>query len=172
MLSTSRRIPSRHDQPPRVRIALDHLDQLRNLIDRLPVLRRPGPPLRAVDRPEVAALVRPLVPNLDAVVLQIAHIGVAASGTTAAHGRSTSGAASWWSRSGNPSRQVEPHLIPEHRERAGARYGRASSRRGLQHVLHQIEILAHRQVPESTSILPVRAHAKGRKPGVPRCFIF
>ena len=53
------------------------LDQLGDLVDRPAVLRRPRAPLRAVDRPEIAALVRPLVPDAHAVLLQIAHVGVA-----------------------------------------------------------------------------------------------
>jgi hypothetical protein len=49
-----------------------------DLIDGLPVRRGPRAPLLAVDRPQVAVLVGPLVPDLAAVVLQVLHIGVAA----------------------------------------------------------------------------------------------
>jgi hypothetical protein len=42
-----------------------------------PVRSGPGAPLPAVDRAELAALVGPLVPDRHAVLVQIAHVGVA-----------------------------------------------------------------------------------------------
>ena len=45
---------------------------------RRPSGRRPGAPLRAVDRPQLAVGVRPLVPDRDPVLAQRAHVGLAA----------------------------------------------------------------------------------------------
>src|SRR3546814_3920413 len=47
------------------------------LVDMPPVRRRPGAPLRAVDGSEIAVFVGPLVPDGDAVLLEIGDIGVA-----------------------------------------------------------------------------------------------
>ena len=71
------RVPGGDDQPARIRVALDHVDHVADLVDGLAVLRRPGAPLLAVDRAEIAALVGPFVPDAHAVLLQIFDVGVA-----------------------------------------------------------------------------------------------
>ena len=62
----------------RVGVAADLLDHLGDLVDVPAVGGRPGAPLVAVDRPEVAVRVGPLVPDRDAAVLQPLDVGVAA----------------------------------------------------------------------------------------------
>src|SRR5665213_4076910 len=49
-----RRVPGADDQPPRIRIAPDHVDDVGNLVATAPVRRRPGSPLRSVNRAEIA----------------------------------------------------------------------------------------------------------------------
>src|SRR3954468_19775303 len=71
------RVPRTHNMAPGVRPRLDALDDTGDLIDRAALPVRPAPPLRAVNRPEVAVFVGPLVPNLDAAFLQPPHVRVA-----------------------------------------------------------------------------------------------
>jgi len=72
-----RDVPCRHDQAARFGIATDHLDEVRDLIDDAPVRRFPAAPLLAVNGAELAFAVRPLIPDRDAVFLQVADVGVA-----------------------------------------------------------------------------------------------
>ncbi len=60
----------------------DHVERALDLIDVPAVGRAPGAPLRAVDGPQVALLVGPLVPDRDLVVAQVLDVGVALRGTT------------------------------------------------------------------------------------------
>ncbi|MCK7473521.1 MAG: hypothetical protein MZV49_08415 [Rhodopseudomonas palustris] len=137
------RVPRRHDQPAaNRRLRLIIVDHLRDLVDAAAVGGRPGPPLRAIDRAEVAVGIGPLVPDRDAVVLQVLDVGVAGAETTAARGRSSFR----WQLLGGHQRkavgQVEPHLMAEHRQRAGA--GAVMFFRALvQDAGQQIEILLH-----------------------------
>ena len=103
--------------------------------------RRPGPPLVAVDRAEVAGVVGPLVPDRDAALLQPAHVGVAAQepqqlADDRAHvqllGRDDREALG----------QVEAHLVAEHAARAGAgAVGLVDAVR--QDVVEEVEVLPH-----------------------------
>ena len=56
-------VPGRDDEPARIRIALDLGHQPGDLVVGLAVRACPGAPLLAVDGPEVAVLVGPLVPD-------------------------------------------------------------------------------------------------------------
>ena len=50
----------------------------------------------------------------------------------------------------SPSREIEAHLMAEHRQRAGA--GAVALLHAVgEHVFHQVEILAHRLHPDSRS---------------------
>ena len=71
-------IPRAHDEPPRIGIALELLDEIGDLVDDTAVGGFPGAPLLAIDRAEVAVFVRPLVPNGDVVVVQVLDVRVAA----------------------------------------------------------------------------------------------
>ena len=71
------RIPGGDDQAARIRIAPDHVHHVGDLVDGAAVLRRPGAPLLAVDRAEIAVLVGPFVPDPHAVVVEIFDVGVA-----------------------------------------------------------------------------------------------
>lgn len=141
-LVDQRRVPGRDDQPPRIRIAFDHLHQLGDLVDRLAIGCRPVTPLVTVDRPQLAILVGPLVPDAHAVFLQVAHIGVALQepqqfvddgfevALLGGHQRETVG-------------QIEAHLVAEHAIGSGAG-AIALESAVLAHMAHQVEILFHR----------------------------
>ena len=71
-------VPGAHDDPPRVGVLAEEPHDLCDLVDMAAVGRRPAAPLHAVDGPELAVRVRPLVPDRDAVLLQPADVRVAA----------------------------------------------------------------------------------------------
>ena len=135
------RVPGRDDEAARIRVVADLFDHVGELIDRAPVRRRPGAPLAAVDRAEIAVLVRPLVPDAHAVVLQIAHVGVAGDEPEQfvddrfemqLLGRDHRKAV----------RQIEAHLMAEHRQRAGAGAVALLGAVG-EDAFHQLVVLAH-----------------------------
>ena len=73
-----RGVPRVHDQAPALRIFFDLRDDIVDLIDAHAILAAPIAPLRAVNAPEVAMFIRPLVPNRHAVLVEITNVGVAA----------------------------------------------------------------------------------------------
>src|SRR5712691_1593363 len=73
-----RRIPRAYDQPPALRIFLDLLDDVVDLIYARAVWAAPVHPLRAVDAAEIAVLVRPLIPDRDSVLAQKTNVRLAA----------------------------------------------------------------------------------------------
>ena len=72
-----RRIPGRNDMPTAIGLGFDGLDQVGDLVDLAPIRRWPAAPLAAIDRAEISIVVRPFVPDLDAALLQPAHICLA-----------------------------------------------------------------------------------------------
>ena len=70
-------VPCRDDDPAGVRVVFQLVHHRADLVDMAAVRRRPGTPLFAVDRPQVAILIRPLVPDGDVVLVQIGDVGVA-----------------------------------------------------------------------------------------------
>ena len=95
---------ARDDVPARVGVARGSPRRPARSGRRAAVGRRPGPPLVAVDRPEVAVLVGPLVPDRDAAVLQPLDVGVAAQEPQQLGERPSGCAPSWWSPAGSPRR--------------------------------------------------------------------
>src|SRR6478672_1396766 len=69
-------IPRGDDQPSREWVFRDLLKQPSDLVDRAAVGLGPGAPLPAVDRAELALLIRPFIPYRDAVFLEIGDVGV------------------------------------------------------------------------------------------------
>ena len=65
-----RHIPRRNDQPSRIRVGLDGLDHLGDLVDRAAVASRPGSPLHSVYGSEIAGGIGPFIPNGHPVVLE------------------------------------------------------------------------------------------------------
>ncbi len=70
-------IPRRNDVAARKWIALDVLDDVGDLIDRLAIGRLPGAPLLAVDRAQIAVFIGPFVPDADAVFFEISDVRIA-----------------------------------------------------------------------------------------------
>ena len=79
------RVPSRHNQAAAVRRAFDHLNQIRNLINRS---NRHGAicatrnlwemsPLVAVNRAKIALFIGPFIPDGNAIFFEIANIRIA-----------------------------------------------------------------------------------------------
>src|SRR5690606_18505595 len=71
-------VPGRDDEPARIGIRADLLDHLADLVD-LPAARGgPGTPLHAIDGSELPVLIRPFVPDGDAVLAKPLHVALAA----------------------------------------------------------------------------------------------
>lgn len=134
-------VPGGDDDATGIRVVLDVVHRLLDLVDDRPVSRRPGAPLGAVDRAKIAVLVGPLVPDTDTIFFQIGGIGVAVEepeqlvndGAQVAllggHQREAFG-------------QVEAHLMAEQGDGAGA--GTVGLDGPLiQDLLHQVEIGSH-----------------------------
>src|SRR6185437_8019487 len=112
-------VPGGDDQPARVRIAADLGDDVRHLVDGPSVGRRPASPLAAVDRPELAVGIRPLVPDRHARRLQRANVGLAAQKPQElVHDRLRVQLLRRDER--ETLREVEAHLVAEYRQRPGA----------------------------------------------------
>ena len=101
----------------------------------------------AVDRAEVAVLVGPFVPDPHAVVVEIFDVGVAAQEPEQLVDDRLE-CSFLVVISGKPSREIEAHLMAEHRQRAGAGAVALLDAVG-EHVFHQFEILPHRPPLES-----------------------
>ena len=135
------RIPGRDDVAARVGILLKTFDEFGDLVDFLAVLRGPVSPLVAVNRPEVAVLVGPFVPDRDLVVLQPADVGVAAQKPEQLDDDGAQVQLLGGQRR-EAGGEVEAHLPAEHRARAGA--GAVGfDVPVVEHVAHEVEVLAH-----------------------------
>ncbi len=134
-------VPGAYDDPPRIGVIPQHPDRLVDLIHGAPVPGRPRTPLGAVDRAEIAVLVGPLVPDRHAVVVEIRDVGVACEKPQQLvddrlqmellrrHEREAAA-------------QIETHLVPENRQRAGP-CTIVLARPVIPHVTHHVEILLH-----------------------------
>ena len=70
-------VPGGNDDAARIRILLQLLEHVAQLIDLTAVRCAPGTPLFAVHRAEIAVFIGPLIPNGDLVVTQVGDIGIA-----------------------------------------------------------------------------------------------
>ena len=95
----------------------------------------------AVDRAELAVCVGPLVPDRDAVLVEIADVGVAAQEPEQlVDDRFEVQLLGGDEREAGT--EVEAHLVAEDRQRAGA--GAVALLRAVgEHMFHQVEVLAH-----------------------------
>ena len=103
--------------------------------------RCPGTPLGTVDRPQLAVLVRPLVPDADVVLVQIGDVGITPQEPQQLV---DDGAQMQFLGSDQREafRQIETHLVTEHAQRAGA--GPVLLAHAvITHVAHQLEVLLH-----------------------------
>ena len=127
-------VPRGDDDAARIRVVFDLLDGDLDLVDHAAIHSFPRAPLLAIHRAEVAVLIRPLVPDADAVLFQIFGVGTALQkpqqfvddGLQVAllgrHQRET-------------LRQIESHLVAEHA--GGARAGAVGFLCAVvEHVLH------------------------------------
>jgi hypothetical protein len=134
-------VPRRNDKAARVGIGPDLGDELRHLVDRRPVARRPTAPLVAVDRTQLAQRIGPFVPDRDAGFLQRAHVGLAAQEPQQFVDDRLRvdllGRQQWKSVA-----QCKAHLVAEHRQGAGPG-AIVLAVAVLAHVAHEIEVLAH-----------------------------
>src|SRR5262249_59437945 len=109
--------------------------------------RRPGAPLPAVDRSELAARVSPVVPNGDAMLVEIFDVGVAGEEPEQlVDDRSQAQLLGGGKR--KPARQVETHLMAEYRKRAGAGPIVLLDAIG-EDPLHEVVRLAHACLPQA-----------------------
>ena len=134
-------IPGTHDVAPAVRVVLDSVDELYDLVGMASAGVGPGPPLVAVNGTEVAVLVGPLIPDADPILLEVGDVGVALqepqelvddAAQVQLLGR----------QDGKTLRQVETHLVAEQAEGTGS--GPIGTLLPLvEELLQQVEILLH-----------------------------
>ena len=107
-----RHVPGADDDPPAVWVFVDETNGFRDLIVLNAIGSDPAAPLLAVDRAKVAVLIGPLVPNPHAVLLQIAHVGVAFQEPKQLvdHGGDVNALRG---DQGEAFAEVEPHLVTE-----------------------------------------------------------
>jgi hypothetical protein len=143
-----RRIPGGDDQAARVRIAANFRKHVGELIDGGAVRRRPGAPLPAVDRTEIAVLVGPFVPDGDAMLVEIFDVGVAAQEPEqfVDDGFDVQLLGGDQREAGS---EIEAHLMAEHRARANTRAVALFHALG-EHAFHKVEILAHERSSDSS----------------------
>src|SRR4029079_4850141 len=124
----------------------------RELVDVARVRSRPRAPLVAVDRPEVARLVGPLVPDRDAVLVEPGHVRVAADEPEQL--ADDRGHVHLLRRHEREAvAQVEAHLVPEDRERPGA--GAVLLARALvERPTQEVEVLLHGSIVPTASVEP------------------
>src|SRR5262249_16998915 len=156
--------PCADDEAARIGVAADHVDDIGHLVDGAAVGGRPRAPLPSVHRAEVAALVRPFVPDGDAVLVEVADIGVA--GEKPQQLVNDGFQVHFLGRQQREAgRKIEAHLVAEHGQRAGA--GAVMLLRAVaQDALHQVEVLAHGVLPRSESPAHTLARAS---PAAKRC---
>ena len=112
------RIPRRNDVAARVGIAPETLDETGDLVDLAAVAPRPGTPLMAIDRPELALRIGPLVPDLHAVLAQVGDVGAPGEKPDElVHDRLQVQLLRRDQR--EALAQIEPHLMAEEREGSG-----------------------------------------------------
>ncbi len=134
-------VPGADDHAARVRIAAERINHRLHLVEALPVGRGPRAPLRAVHGAELALLVRPLVPDGDAVLAQIADVRVAAQEPEQlVHDRTQVHLLRRHHREAGG--QIETHLVAEDAQRARPRPV-ALAHALIADVPHEVEVGFH-----------------------------
>ncbi|CAB1370726.1 protein of unknown function [Denitratisoma oestradiolicum] len=152
-------IPGADDMTARVRVFFQSLNQLADLVDLASLAIGPVAPLMAIHRPQVAVGVGPFVPDGDPVVFQVADVGVSLEEPEQLVDDGA-GMQLLGGQQRKSCRQVETHLPAEHRASAGA--GAVGFFVAvLEHVLHQVEVLAHGVVDRRDRI-GADSNSKGR----------
>ena len=112
-------VPRADDVPAGIRVLLQQLQCLGDLVDVVAIRGGPAAPLHAVDRAQVAVLIGPLVPDADAVILQPPDVGIPGEEPQqlADHGLHVHGLRrNQW----EGLRQIKADLLSEQGRRAGA----------------------------------------------------
>ena len=138
-------VPCRDDNAARIRVVFDLLNRDLDLVDHAAIDGFPRAPLLAVHRAEIVVLVRPLVPDRDAILFEIFGIGAALQKPQQFVDDGFQVALL-----GGDQREalgeIKTHLVTEHAGGAGA--GAVGFMGAVfQHVLHQGEIGAHKVKP-------------------------
>ena len=135
-------VPRADQDAAGIRIAAQLLERHADLIDAASVGRQPCAPLLAVDRPQLAALIGPLIPDGDALIVQPGDVGVAPEKPEQlADDRAQVDPLRGDQR--ESLRQIEAQLLAEERQRAGAR-AVTFVRAAFQDAAHQFEVGFHR----------------------------
>ena len=124
-----------------IRVGLDLLHQLGDLIGVGAVGIGPTAPLVAVDGTEVAVFIGPFVPDADPILLEVGNVGVALQEPQelvddAAQVQLFGG------QNGKPFGEIEPHLMTEQAEGAGP-CAVGTFLALVEELLQQVEILTH-----------------------------
>ena len=107
------RVPGRDNEAARVGIAANGGDDACDLIDDAAISCRPRTPLPAIDGAELARFVRPLVPNRNAMLVEIFDIGVASEKPKQLVDDRFE-VQLFGSGEGKATRKIEAHLMTEH----------------------------------------------------------
>ncbi|MNC04864.1 hypothetical protein D3C75_523140 [compost metagenome] len=134
-------VPGGDYDAARIRVVLDVIHRLLDLVDDGAIGRRPGAPLGTIDRAQIAVLVSPLVPDADAVLFQVGSVGVAIEEPQQLVNDGTQVALLGGDQR-EAFRQIEAHLMTEQGDcpRAGAIGFDCAF---IQDLLHQVEIGPH-----------------------------
>ena len=134
-------VPGADDQAPALRIPFYLGDDAIDLINHRAVAAAPPNPLRAIDGAEIAALVRPFVPDRHSFFVERTHVCVAAQKPEQLmDNRFQMQLLRCQERKSFP--QIEPRLRPEDRERSGP--GAIFARRAVvENKPEKIVVLAH-----------------------------
>jgi len=138
-------VPGADDEAAGIGIDLDGVDELLDLVDHAAAGRCPAPPLLAVDGAQVAAFIRPVIPDADAIVLEILDVGITREEPQEfVDDRSQVQLLSCKAREAAPRSlvQVEPHLVTENGSGTGAGAVVAVDT-VVQDVLQEVQVLAH-----------------------------
>ena len=118
---------------------------------------RPRSPLGAIDRPQIAMLVRPLVPDGHLVFVQVLDIGVAGKEPQKLVDDRPQ-VKLFGGQQRKPVTKVEPHLMTEHTQRAGTG-AIVLCRSVAQHMVEEVQVLPHpRCIPGTTQSLTSSVH--------------
>ena len=134
-------IPGGHYMAAAVGIGLQLSSDLRQLVDRASVRSRPAAPLMPVNRPQLPLRISPLIPDGDAVLVEVADIGIACDKPEQLVDNGLQ--VDFFGRKQRKTRRkVEAHLITEY---APGTYARTVFFRSTvsQDMPQQIEILFH-----------------------------
>lgn len=111
-------IPGGDDHPAAVGIGADGLHHLADLIDGLAIGSGPTAPLMAIHRAQVPVFIRPLIPDPDAMVLQVLHICISFEEPKQFVDNGFD-VEFFGGQHGESLLQIHPHLVPECADRSG-----------------------------------------------------